>query len=812
VLEPDLGRGDWARTRARVELVERALASEVLEPFEAALLEVDDASARQVARERVARLVAGVAVLRAALGDTEGFAHGLRVAAATAPSADERALFLAGVSEPRAYARLRLAAWLRARGRWREAAPVLRLALREAKSAAIRDAVRKLRRGPVPVASAPPLFRLNGCGVGLYGSRDAASDGSYVSTYCVSVLWLPVIPITAYRVRSFGATYQFLAREGLGPVARIWRLAALLAAVAALAWYGGTQVRDSPWRKARVALREAAAAEAAGRRDDALERYRAAIRDYEGLVDLSPAAVAVVRIAAAPVPEPCDERCAEPAARVLAAFDEMPPRVRAGAAAQWLSARLGAWADQIGGATLERSEAAVSLLEAAGLGSTRSVPAGKSRVVSSDERFDVAIVGGGLAGLACACETAAAGLSTAVFERGEECGAKSVSGGRLYLGPLAGLLPAFWESAPFERRVGRETLTLVSGATTTSIDLRSGVLEQPACASHTVLRARLDRWLAERATEAGAMVVPQARVDSLVVRGGAVAGVRVGADTIEADAVVAADGALSRLAQQVGLAPACSPERFALGVKEVVSLEPQRLEDRFGLEPGQGAARLLVGDFTRGLAGGGFLYTNRDSVSVGVVVRLDAARAAGTGGPESHALLEALRAVPEIARLLEGGRLEEYAAHLVPEMSIEQAPRRSMPGLVVVGDAAGLVINHGFTVRGMDLALASGVLAGRAIAATRKPEAAASLEQAYEQALRRSFVLRDLEAARHGVAFLSRERMHAHYPRAACGLMEEVMRVGAEGKGRVAGALWRRVRADFVTWQGLRDLWAARRL
>jgi electron transfer flavoprotein-quinone oxidoreductase len=219
-----------------------------------------------------------------------------------------------------------------------------------------------------------------------------------------------------------------------------------------------------------------------------------------------------------------------------------------------------------------------------------------------------------------------------------------------------------------------------------------------------------------------------------------------------------------------------------------------------------------VGDFTRGVPGGGILYTNSDSVSVGVVVRLDGLGSAGPSGPESHALLDALRAVPAVARLLEGGRTEEYAAHLVPEASLEHVPRRSMPGLLVVGDAAGFVLNHGFTVRGMDFAIASGILAGRALVATREQDAALLAAEAYEGGLRGSFVLGDLDAGRHSGAFLARERLYRHYPRAACDLLEEMFRFGAEGKGRVAKPLWKRLRSDFANWQGLRDLWAARKL
>lgn len=427
--------------------------------------------------------------------------------------------------------------------------------------------------------------------------------------------------------------------------------------------------------------------------------------------------------------------------------------------------------------------------------------------MAEGERFDVVVVGGGLAGLSCAWEAAKAGRSVAVFERGEEPGAKNVSGGRLYLGPLCGLLPDDWKEAPLERPVARETLTLVSGTASVSFDLRSEKLRDPSVASHTVLRAKLDRWLGERAAAAGALVVPGARVDGLTRADGTVTGVRLGEETIEAGLVVLADGAVSRVARGDEAPALPSPTHVALGVKEIVALDPGRLEDRFGLEPGQGAARLALGDFTRGVPGGGFLYTNRDSVSVGVVLRLDALATAGPHGPESHALLDAFRAVPEIARLLAGGETTEYSAHLVPERSFDDLPPPAEPGLLVAGDAAGFVVNHGFTVRGMDLALASGVLAGRAAAGDP-----AQAPAAYEAALAASFVMRDLRAARRSQAFLARERLYGHYPRVVCELFEELFRFGPDGKGAIGKPAWKMLRKGALNWRGLRDLWAARKL
>ncbi|MBI5501487.1 MAG: FAD-binding protein [Deltaproteobacteria bacterium] len=432
--------------------------------------------------------------------------------------------------------------------------------------------------------------------------------------------------------------------------------------------------------------------------------------------------------------------------------------------------------------------------------------------MAESETFDVAIVGGGLAGLSCACETAKAGLVTAVFERGAECGSKNVSGGRIYLGPLRRLLPEFWRDAPFERLVARESVSLASGAATTTIELRADELAKDAFASHTVLRAKLDKWLAEQAVAAGAMVLPESRVDRPIVTDGRVSGVVVGGEEIPAHVVVAADGALSLLAKAAGLNAGPKPERLALGVKEIVTLDPGRIEDRFGLEPGRGAARMLVGDFTKGLPGGGFLYTNKDSISVGAVVRLDPL-STGPSGPESHALLDALKAVPDVARLLSGGTTVEYSAHVVPEAPFERTALDAPPGLLPAGDAAGMVANYGFTVRGMDFAVASGILAGQAIVASREaPDRATAAREAYLRGLEGSFVLRDLAAARGVMTFLHNPRLYGPYPQAACAAATELFRVGPDGRPFAFKPALAEARRGLSAWRVFRDLWRARKL
>ena len=430
------------------------------------------------------------------------------------------------------------------------------------------------------------------------------------------------------------------------------------------------------------------------------------------------------------------------------------------------------------------------------------------------ERIEMVVVGGGLAGLACAREAAAAGMSVLVIERGDHPGAKNVTGGRLYMDPIRSILPeGFWEGAPLERPVTRETITLAGRESSVDVSFTGESRRRDQPRSHTVLRSRLDRWMAGKAEEAGATIVPQTVVTGLLREGGRVVGVKAGDEDITADVVVAADGALSFLGREAGLLPRIGPGGHALGIKEVVALGAGRIEDRFALLPGEGCARLFVGAVTSGLPGGAFLYTNRESVSIGIVIGLEAVAGRPEKAQGTHEILDAFKARPEVRPLLEGGETVEYSAHAIPELPARDMPRRVAAGLILAGDAAGMVLNHGVTVRGMDLAIASGVMAARACAAAKKRGdwSEASLS-AYDDLLAGCFAGRDLARHPHSHSFLGRERLYGLYPEAICGIAEKVFEVGPDGKERIWPEAAAIARKAFLGWDGIRDLLEARKL
>lgn len=359
----------------------------------------------------------------------------------------------------------------------------------------------------------------------------------------------------------------------------------------------------------------------------------------------------------------------------------------------------------------------------------------------SDDKFDAIVVGAGVAGSVAALVMARAGLDVLVIERGDSAGCKNMTGGRLYAHTLEAIIPGFAVSAPVERKVTREKISFLTEESAVTLDFHREQPDVPQHASYTVLRNRLDPWLMEQAEQAGAQFIPGVRVDALVREGNKVTGVQAGDDILEANVVILADGVNSMLGRSLGMVPASDPHHYAVGVKEVIGLTPEQINDRFNVTGEEGAAWLFAGSPSDGLMGGGFLYTNNDSVSLGLVCGLGDIAHAQKSVPQ---MLEDFKQHPAIRPLISGGKLLEYSAHMVPEGGLAMVPQLVNDGVIIVGDAAGFCLNLGFTVRGMDLAIASAQAAATTvIAAKERTDFSASSLAQYKRELEQSCVMRD---------------------------------------------------------------------
>ena len=171
------------------------------------------------------------------------------------------------------------------------------------------------------------------------------------------------------------------------------------------------------------------------------------------------------------------------------------------------------------------------------------------------------------------------------------------------------------------------------------------------------------------------------------------------------------------------------------------------------------------------------------------------------------------KARPEIRPLIAGGHPVEYSAHILPEGGFRALPRLVTDGMVVVGEAAGLALNMGVIVRGLDFALASGVMAARALLRAREQGdfSAASLAY-YETLLQSSFVWQDLQTFRHMPDVLANPRLFEFYPSVACDLLEQIMWIGEGSKEKLSKTVLRAVRQSFFRADVLKDLLGMRRV
>lgn len=410
-------------------------------------------------------------------------------------------------------------------------------------------------------------------------------------------------------------------------------------------------------------------------------------------------------------------------------------------------------------------------------------------------QIDAIVVGAGPAGVSAALSLTRAGKKVVVLERGDFAGSKNMFGGAVYLKSLKELLPESYVKAPFERFLTSHTYSFLtdSGATdikTSRYHCVSGEFEGveeyneellKKASAATVLRPVFDKWLVKQAKKEGVYVATRTLAKKLIFKNGAVVGVQTGQEKFYAPVTILCDGVNSLLAREARLRKEFYPENMLLTVKETYKGDKDLITERFNLKKGSLEGACI--EFLGGLSGFyekylsdkkkekelvtpfaiGFLYTFKGQISLGLGVSLSDLV---NYKIKPYDLLDKLKENPSVRRLLEGFEAQEYSAHMIPEGGFKNLPKLYGNGVLVAGDAAGLV--NGVHFEGTNFAIESGKLAGEAAAsALSAGNVSKSALKIYEDKMAESFVLKDLKAYRNVIdhVYSRKDSILNYYPR-----------------------------------------------
>ena len=403
----------------------------------------------------------------------------------------------------------------------------------------------------------------------------------------------------------------------------------------------------------------------------------------------------------------------------------------------------------------------------------------------ADPDFDVVVVGAGPAGSCAAIEAARGGLRTLLLERGPYPGSKNMYGGVVYPRILDELIPQWWTDVPIQRWVTRRSTMVLTETKALSVDVRNDAWAAPPYNGATAYRPDFDRWLADHAVAAGATLLCNTTVSGLLRdstrRSAGRSGAKVmGVHTdrpdgdVTASVVIACDGVNSFVAKEAGLYGTPNAKNFTLGVKETISLPKQVIDERFGVRDREGVDIEVIG-CTGGINGGGFVYTNLDTVAVGVVLKLTQLAAQKTR-PED--IIASMKRHSAIAPLIDGGELDEYSAHLIPEAGLSMMPEMTGNGLLIAGDAAALCLAAGIWLEGVNFAMASGMYAGQTVVeAIGNGDVSQRGLGGYARRLSDTFVLRDHRKLRRAPELVLSDRVQHMYPSMVTSIAERMFRV-----------------------------------
>lgn len=413
----------------------------------------------------------------------------------------------------------------------------------------------------------------------------------------------------------------------------------------------------------------------------------------------------------------------------------------------------------------------------------------------NNNKIEVIIVGAGPAGVSAAVTLARAGKQVLLVDRADNPGEKNVFGGTIYAQQSADIFPDFYETAPVERSIVEQKIFMLTETDSTQFgykyELKNGHK------AFTVNRAKWDKWCVEQAKKEGVYFAPKTLVKELLIENGKVTGIQTEFEKFYCDILIIADGVNSLLAKQIGLRNEIKDKDVSLSVKEVIQLPKEKLQDRFNIDDETGCACKILGGPLKGMMALGFMYTNKESISIGLSVSIDELKKYKI---KPYELLEKLKEHPLIAGYIKDGKIIEYSSHLIPEGGYKCIPKVYDNRVLVAGDAAMLVNNIHF--EGTNLAMLSGKLAAQtAIEALNRNDCSASVLSQYYTKLKNSIVIKDLKTHENTIDVIRKNinTVTDLYPKFICEFFD--LMSGADGIPK--GSKYRSFLAKFIKSGGI---------
>ncbi|HEY2478576.1 MAG TPA: electron-transfer flavoprotein:ubiquinone oxidoreductase [Solirubrobacterales bacterium] len=381
----------------------------------------------------------------------------------------------------------------------------------------------------------------------------------------------------------------------------------------------------------------------------------------------------------------------------------------------------------------------------------------------------VAIVGGGPAGLACANKlmqllenepelTEKLGeVPVAVIEKGKVAGAHLLSGANMMPSAMEELFPDLpKEEWPVYGEVKKDAVYLLTPKKAFPIKPPPPNFRNHG--NYVTSVAKLGRFLADKAEEAGVYILSETAATKLLVEDRVVKGVRSGdrgrgkdgeelanfepGSDVIAKATVLAEGTVGHLtyaAYDYFDMHGADPMRWELGVKEVWEVQKplDRVIHTMGWPLRTGAR---FNEF-----GGSFIYPmGEDKLCIGLVVGLDYTDATFS----VHDALQRMKLHPFIKKMLEGGKRVAWGAKTIPSGGYYAMPKRlAVPGMMVAGDAASMVNIP--TLKGVHYAMHAGIYAAETIVESLKADPDSVNFEAYDDRVHRSAIEKDLHKSRN---------------------------------------------------------------